>query len=101
MAIMYQNNPKMETIKKETVILSKDKALMSEVEANQNLIRLGDKLLSQGCEVYIVTWLWEGGFSAVCEGLEENFFYSDLQKGWDISDSTKQRHMIKDRFNYV
>lgn len=85
---------------KETITLSNDKSLMSEVELNQHLICIGDKLFSQGEDTYIVTELFEGGFSAKCEWEETFFFFADLQKGWSISESTKENHKIYDRYEY-
>ena len=85
---------------KETVTLSNDKSLMSEVEINQNLICVGDKLFSEGGDTYRVTELFEGGFVAKCDWEENCFFFSDLQKGWSISESTKQKHIIYDRYEY-
>jgi hypothetical protein len=86
---------------KETITLSNDKSLMSEVELNQNLICVGDKLFAQGGDTYLVTELFEGGFSAKCEWEETFFFFADLQKGWTISESTKQKHITYDRYEYV
>ena len=59
-------------IMKETITLSNDKSLMSEVELNQNLICVGDKLFAQGGDTYLVTELFEGGFSAKCEWEKNN-----------------------------
>ena len=86
---------------KETVKLSNDVLLMSEVERNQNLICVGDKIYSQGGDTYIVTELFEGGFSGKMEELEDNFFFDELQKGWDIAESTKKKHKANDRFEYI
>ena len=87
-------------MKKETITLSNDKSLMSEVEINKNLICVGDKLFAEGGDTYIVTELFEGGFVGKCEWEENCFFFSDLQKGWSISESTKQKHIIYDRYDY-
>jgi hypothetical protein len=86
---------------KETITFSKDKSLMSEVALNKTLICIGDKLFAQGGDTYFVTEVFEGGFTAKCEWEENNFFFDELQKGWSIAESTKEKHKIYDRCEYV
>tara|TARA_R110000744_G_scaffold84645_3_gene165578 strand:- start:851 stop:1114 length:264 start_codon:yes stop_codon:yes gene_type:complete len=85
---------------KETISLSNDKSLMSEVELNQNLICVGDKLFAQGGDTYFVTELFEGGFAAKCEWEENDFFFDELQKGWSISESTKNNNETYNKVRY-
>ena len=74
--------------------------MKSEVELNKELIRVGDELLATGGDWYIVTELFEGGFSAKCEWEENDFFFNELQLGWELSERTKENHRIYDRFEY-
>ena len=97
--IFVEQNTK-EMKKQETIKLSNDRSLMSEVEINQKLIRVGDRLFSQGEDIYEVTELFDGGFTAKCDWEENDFFFSELQKGWSILDSTKEKHRVQDRFVY-
>lgn len=85
----------------ESVNFKLDKSLLSEVEINKHLIRVDDKLYSPGQDFYIVTELFEGGFSAKCEWEENDFYFCELQKGWFIMESTKRNHILYDKFNYV
>ena len=88
---------------KETVKICTDKALMSEVELNKELIRVGDKLYysdATNFETWAVTELFEGGFEAKDDEETKDFYFDELQKGWDISEKTKENHKLYDRFEY-
>ena len=75
--------------------------MKSEVELNKELIRVGDELLATGGDWYTVTELFEGGFSAKCEWEENDFFFNELQLGWELSERTKENHRIYERFEYA
>ena len=88
---------------KESVKLCSDKSLMSEVELNQNLIMVGDKLYyydSMNFETWYVTELFDGGFEAKDNEETKDFYFDELQHGWGISEKTKEYHKIYNRFKY-
>lgn len=86
----------------------------SEVERNAELIRINDVLYytdGDNCQKFIVSDLFEGGFEANEIGLYDaeddseiigvkDFYFNELQFGWEISRITKSVHMINDRFIY-
>lgn len=79
--------------------------MKSEVEVNQKLITVGDVLYymdGSNCDKWIVKSLFEGGFIAFNTELEgeDVFFFNQLQYGWIISDNSKEKHRIEDRFIY-
>lgn len=88
---------------KETIAFKIDYSLMSEVEINKGLICEGDILYyvdSANCQRWEVIELFDGGFAAKDDYEEKDFFFSELQKGWEISERTKEKHIQYDRFQY-
>lgn len=77
------------------------KTLKSEVELNQKLILVGDKLFSQGGSTYIVDELIQGGFVATDDYSTEIFYFNELQLGWSISQISKDKNFLEKRFRYV
>ena len=82
-----------------------DNTMISEVERNQKLIKIGDVLIytdSCNSERWIVEDLFEGGLTLYSEyeGLED-FMFNELQIGWEISEKTKKKNFLKFRFRYV
>lgn len=86
---------------RETVQLVNDDSLKSLVELNQKLICVGDKLFTPCFDTYIVTEIFEGGFTGKCDWEESDFFFSELQIGWCIAESTMDKHRIEDKFEYI
>lgn len=79
--------------------------MKSEVEANNQLIRVGDVLYymdGSNCDKWVVNSLFDGGFIAFNTEYESEdvFFFGELQYGWIISDNTKNKHRLEDRFIY-
>jgi hypothetical protein len=82
-----------------------DNTMISEVERNQKLIKIGDVLIytdSCNSERWIVEDLFEGGLTLYSEyeGLED-FMFNEFQIGWEISEKTKKKNFLKFRFRYV
>lgn len=68
--------------------------MKSQVEVNQKLIAVNDILLyvdSSNAQKWIVTELFEGGFSALSYDEEKDFYFTELQTGWSISEKTIER----------
>lgn len=80
--------------------------MKSEVEVNQKLITVNDVLYymdGANCDKWTVTALFTGGFEAIHNELEMTnvFLFNELQSGWVISDNTKNKHRLEDRFIYT
>lgn len=76
--------------------------LISEVERNQNLLLVNDRLFCLHSGTWIVSELFDGGFIANhTDGETELFFFSELQKGWEFHDSTKRNNSINYRIKYA
>jgi len=89
---------------KETYSISIEPSLISEVERNKDLICINDKLYyvdDSNCQKWIVTELFEGGFTAKDDYEERDFFFCELQLGWTIGNKTKEIHKLYDRFIYM
>lgn len=75
--------------------------MKSEVELNQKLILIGDVLFSEGGSTYVVDELFQGGFVATDDYSTEIFYFNELQKGWSISQKSKDKNTLERRFRYV
>lgn len=79
--------------------------MKSEVELNKELIEIGDVLYytdASNTEKWTVESVFENGFEAVdSDGYQDFFFFYELQLGWEISEKTKERHRIEDRYIYI
>lgn len=79
--------------------------MKSEVERNQKLIRVGDKLFytdDSNSESWVITELFKGGFEAKnVLGDIDIFFFNYLQLGWEISESSKKENTGLHHFRYV
>jgi len=89
-----------------------DKELESEVARNRNNVQVGDVLYyidCSNCARYRVTEVFDGGFEAIGEsgstnlgiGVAEDFYFSQLQKGWCFAESTKQDNRLYHNVVYV
>lgn len=68
--------------------------MKSEVELNQENLRVNDKLIycdSSNVESWIITELFEGGFQAKDDYETKEFLFSELQIGWTISEKAKEK----------
>lgn len=83
----------------------KNAAFTSEVEKNKALISVGDILYytdADNCHKYEVVSVNAFGFDAIdVDGNEDSFIFSELQVGWEISEKTKQNHILNQRFQYA
>ena len=72
--------------------------MISEIEKNQNIVTVGDSLIYSdidNLQTWVVTSLFDGGFTAVDEFKEEDMFlFSELQKGWEFTSRTRQNKKI-------
>lgn len=78
--------------------------MKSEVEINSGLICVGDLLHfddGSGFQKWTVTELFDGGFEAEDDYEKASFYFNQLQYGWSISERTKEKHRIEDRFSYT
>lgn len=79
--------------------------MISEVERNQKLLRVGDVLVytdDNNCESLIVVEKFEGGFIAVDNEINDQVFYfNELQLGWEFSEKTKEHNKFNYRYKYV
>ena len=90
-----------------------DNTMISEVERNQKLMKVGDNIIycdMANLQTWVVTELIEGGFIAYNREFDESsdfedghdvFYFSELQLGWDFSEKTKQKNFLDYRFKYV
>lgn len=82
-----------------------DNRIISEVERNQKLLRVGDILIytdASNSESLIVMEKFEGGF--ICLDSENNdqiFYFNELQLGWEFSEKTKKYNSENFRLKYV
>lgn len=77
--------------------------MKSEVELNQNNLRVNDKLIytdNSNSESWIITELFEGGFEAKNDYETRHFMFDELQLGWTISQKTKDKNYIN-KIQYV
>lgn len=69
--------------------------LKSEVEKNRDFIRPGDVLFyidDANVTRYEVREIFDGGFSAEDDYETKDFYFHELQKGWQLSEDTKENH---------
>lgn len=82
-----------------------DNKMISEVERNQKLLKVGDVLIytdANNCESLIVLEKFEGGFVALdSEGNDQIFYFNELQLGWEFSEKTKKYNSDNHRYKYV
>lgn len=67
--------------------------MKSQVELNQNSIKVSDVLIytdNSNSERWEVTELFEGGFEAKNEFETKDFMFNELQIGWKISANTME-----------
>lgn len=77
--------------------------LRSEVERNQNRVIVGDVLLyidGENCQKWEVIELFDGGFEAKDNYETRDFWFHELQYGWQFSEKTKEYHRIFDKFKF-
>ena len=82
-----------------------DSKMISEVERNQKLLKVGDVLIytdTNNCESLIVLEKFEGGFIAIdSEENDQIFYFNELQLGWEFSEKTKKYNSDNYRYRYV
>lgn len=78
--------------------------MKSEVQLNQNNLRVEDKLIysdESNCESWVITELFTGGFEAKNDYETKDFMFDQLQLGWSISEKTKTHNEIYFRTKYI
>ena len=76
----------------ETMTLTVAKSLRSEVENNQNSVRVGMTLLyidMANLQRWEVLELFDGGFAAKDDYETTDFYFNELQYGWKFRESDK------------
>jgi len=73
--------------------------MISEVERNQKLIRLGDVVNFE--HNWEVVELFDGGFSIKDDYETKDFMFNELQLGWTISEKTKKQNTELLHLRYV
>lgn len=77
---------------------------MNEVTLNAKTIETGDVLLyidNDNTQKWTVTDVFEGGFEAKDDFETKDFFFSELQSGWSISEKTKENKRVNRRVQYA
>lgn len=77
--------------------------MKSEVELNQNNLRVNDKLIycdDSNSESWVITELFEGGFEAKNDCETKDFMFDELQLGWSVSQKTKDKNYIN-KIQYI
>lgn len=78
--------------------------MKSIVEKNSNLVTVGDRLVyidAANFNIWTVTEVFDGGFEAQNDYETKDFYFNELQYGWDFTEATKRKHELQDRFQYA
>lgn len=85
----------METRRKPPEVIRTVEELKSEVETNRDFIRPGDVLfyIDAGNSIrYEVVEIFDGGFAAKDDYETKDYYFHELQKGWQLSERTRETH---------